>query len=452
MPMFSIRTPSIQLGILKATLNSNSIPAIDFYLNLDFAEAIGTEFFEKSANACSLLLGDWLFAGQAFPDLIENSYLKNAKDELAAIFSNNEDGITDSHQKRLIHIKENIVPKWIEKKSTNSVWNDFDVVGFSCTFSQTISSLALAKSPKERLPNLKIVFGGISMDGTMGEEVKHNSPYVDIVVQGEGEQSILQVVQDLKNNASTPIYKPRKFTKMDDIPLPDYTGYFKKIETIPANVESVELDVGAMPLETSRGCWWGQKNTCTFCGLNGENAKYREKSPEKVLDEIDKLSRKHQRFDFLAVDNILSSKSYFTFLPQLAEIKSSFRFFFETRANLSYERMKLLSNAGIHAVQPGIESLNTNVLRLMKKGTNAIQNLDTLKWGIHFGIGVRWNILYGFPGEKEEWYEEMQVLISKISHFQPPTGINHIRMDRFSPYFNDYFGISRQAPKKGRDI
>jgi ribosomal peptide maturation radical SAM protein 1 len=109
--------------------------------------------------------------------------------------------------------------------------------------------------------------------------------------------------------------------------------------------------------------------------------------------------------------------------------------FYETKANLSKEQVQLLRDAGVTTIQPGIESFSTHVLRLMRKGTSAMQNIQLLKWCKEFGIRCNWNIIYGFPGEEIGDYEEMCSLIESLHHLDPPSGWGPVRLDRFSPNF-----------------
>ena len=100
------------------------------------------------------------------------------------------------------------------------------------------------------------------------------------------------------------------------------------------------------------------------------------------------------------------------------------------------------------AVQPGIESLSTHVLALMKKGVTGIQNMALLKWCREFGIEAAWNLLYGFPGETGEDYDTSARYASAIPHLRPPGAVAPIRLDRFSPNFNraEDFGIVNIRP------
>ena len=42
-------------------------------------------------------------------------------------------------------------------------------------------------------------------------------------------------------------------------------------------------------IETSRGCWWGERNHCTFCGLNGSSMSFDEMAPGRALELFDGL-------------------------------------------------------------------------------------------------------------------------------------------------------------------
>ena len=103
--------------------------------------------------------------------------------------------------------------------------------------------------------------------------------------------------------------------------------------------------------------------------------------------------------------------------------------FYETKANLRKDQVALYRAAGLTAIQPGIESLSTPVLKLMRKGVSALQNLQLLKWCSEYGIDAKWNFLAGFPGEAPEWYAGLPELVRKVRHlcrrsgFQPCASI-----------------------------
>ena len=92
------------------------------------------------------------------------------------------------------------------------------------------------------------------------------------------------------------------------------------------------------------------------------------------------------------------------------------------------------NNAGIMWVQPGIESLHSEVLALMDKGIQGWQNVQLLKWARELGLRLSWSILWGFPGEKDDWYEDMAEWLPALAHLPPPAATPRVRYDRYSVY------------------
>ncbi|MCC6353349.1 MAG: hypothetical protein IT577_05645 [Verrucomicrobiae bacterium] len=61
---------------------------------------------------------------------------------------------------------------------------------------------------------------------------------------------------------------------------------------------------------------------------------------------------------------------------------------------------------------------------------------------------MNWNLLYGIPGDRDHWYAAIVDLIPLLEHLNPPTGLFHLSVDRFSPYFQEpeAFGLSNIRP------
>jgi ribosomal peptide maturation radical SAM protein 1 len=137
------------------------------------------------------------------------------------------------------------------------------------------------------------------------------------------------------------------------------------------------------------------------------------------------------------VDNILDMRYFRDFIPMLAERRLGVELFYEVKANLKKDQVRLLRQAGVTTIQPGIESLSDSVLQLMRKGVSALQNIQLLKWCEEIGTVPEWNLLWGFPGESEEEYYRMANLISLITHLTPPRFATTVRLDRFSPNYNE---------------
>lgn len=231
---------------------------------------------------------------------------------------------------------------------------------------------------------------------------------------------------------------------MDDLPEPDYSDFFAQFARSRFEKEWQP----SIFFESSRGCWWGEKAHCTFCGLNGTTMKFRSKSAPRAIDELQRLVKRYPDCDIQVTDNILDTDYFDTFVPELARRKFSAALFYETKSNLTKDQIRALRDASIVRIQPGIENLDDGVLRLMRKGVTALQNIQLLKWCKELGVAPYWNFLWGFPGEDPEAYRRMAAFAPALLHLPPPIGSAGIRLDRFSPNFNepDRFGFTSVEP------
>jgi ribosomal peptide maturation radical SAM protein 1 len=213
----------------------------------------------------------------------------------------------------------------------------------------------------------------------------------------------------------------------------DYTHFFESLDT---HLPDSDIEPTIM-FETSRGCWWGERAHCTFCGLNSESMNYRAMQAKQAIATINQTLENYprcKRFD--CVDNI-APKNYFSDVFPHIHPEKDCEIFYEVRSNLTDQDLETLSDARIVKIQPGIESLSTSTLKLMKKGTSAINNILFLKNCLLHGIKPYWNILIGFPGELESTLEKYVTDIPLLTHLPPPTGTFPVRFDRYSPYFEN---------------
>jgi ribosomal peptide maturation radical SAM protein 1 len=198
-----------------------------------------------------------------------------------------------------------------------------------------------------------------------------------------------------------------------------------------------------LSFESSRGCWYGEKQKCTFCGLSSEATTFRRKAPERVLAELSYLTGRYGIRRLAATDNILDLRYLRDVVPAMIDRNPGCTIFYETKANLDKEQLRLLKRAGVSRVQAGIESMSTRILRLMRKGCTALQNVQLLKWASEFGIDLSWNYLLGLPGEEPEEYARLAEMIPSLVHLQPPhvNGAGRpVALYRFSSYFEDPAG------------
>ncbi len=445
MPWASLDTPSLALGILHSVGRSHRADVETVNANLDFydwaAEAIGLsvedyEFF--ASHAYFEGYGDWVFS----------SALHGVPAWRVTEFEERMAQGLSPHLRAVTLALHEASARFVDELAVRIADTRPDVVGFTTTFQQNTAALATAAALKRLSPGTVTVLGGANCDGPQGAALHRNFPAVDFVVRGEGERAfpaLLGVVRGEVEAATVAGLCWRgadgghRANPMTRLPLPpgelrqpDYRPYFTRVQTSAAR-SRIEPK---LVLEGSRGCWWGEKHHCTFCGLNGSSMAFRSKAPETFLGEILEQTRRHQVLDVLVVDNILDMGYLRSVVPALIERGHDLRFHYEIKSNLRYRHLQTLADAGLVQVQPGIESLSSRVLRLMDKGVTGCQNVRHLRDAQSAGLWATWNYLYGFPGERERDYTQVIRQLPALAHLTPPDGVTRIEIERFSPYFD----------------
>ena len=468
MPIGELLWPSIGLSLLKSSLSLLNISTKILYFNLRFAKFIGAGPYLKTLQSTHYnQIGEWIFSCALFKQ--SNNAIKSYVEEILHRPYSYHKGFLNPVSKQFIqHILKvrSKVDCFLNECQHEVLSYHPRIVGFSSTYQQQLASLALAKRVKRNSPDTFIVFGGPNCEGIMGVEMIRQFPFIDAVVSGEGDIVFPELVQralegkslsdlpgvytqtgppPIPNNGHYPNAPIQQ--DMDALPYPDYDDFFEQFEKNRNHLSPLQ----SLPIETSRGCWWGEKMGCTFCGLNSMNKKYRNKSSRRVLNELIHLLQKYPVGKIQIVDNILNLRYFKDLLPELSARCPDVEFFCDVRPNLNKEEVRMLHNANFKVIQPGIESLSSHVLKLMRKGVTQLQNVQLLKWCKEFCIIPIWNLLCGFPNEPPEEYERMAKLIPLLAHLPPPGKVGVFRLDRFSPNFEnaEQFGLTDVNPAPG---
>jgi ribosomal peptide maturation radical SAM protein 1 len=444
MPWQSLESPSLPLGLLRSAAVKAGAPApVSYYGNLRWAEFLlersgglitPPDYTEIAENGLFDGLGDWAFTGVLHEDP------EFGIDTLTAYAAKRGLDITTVRQMR--EYADAFTDLVVDELLALAP----DVIGFSTTFMQNVPSLAVAQRLKARSPETTVLFGGGNCDGPMGTALHRAFAFVDFVLRGEGELAFPALLAALESGGDLATVPGLCWRDGDGIqhaneqarPLapaellvPDYDDWFSRLE-----LSSVEAHVEPkLVLEAARGCWWGEKHHCTFCGLNGTLMQFRVKPPEQIVDEISGMIERHQVLDLIMVDNIIDSGYFRTVLPLLADRDWDLRVHYEVKSNLKESEILTLRQAGVVHVQPGIESLVSPVLKIMDKGVTGLQNVRTLRDCESQGLTVSWNWLYGFPEESTGDYRDVLAQLPALAHLQPPAGASRIFLERFSPYF-----------------
>ncbi|WP_447977117.1 RiPP maturation radical SAM C-methyltransferase [Candidatus Nitrospira bockiana] len=461
MPFGHSKYPSIQLGTLSALLKAHGTTVQSHYLNLFFAQRVGFPLYDVLCES-QLLLGEWLFSRLLFHDNPKHqAYLRDFKPLIEETCR--KIGCPTSY---LEEIEGRIAPQFLTWALTAIDWSRYRLIGFTSMFQQNVASITLAKLIKDLYPEVRIVFGGAHYDGEMGLEYFRAFPWIDYVVVGEGETVLPALVRQVlegREGEPPPGVAWRKdgqvrftpnttlFAEFAQTSPPDYDDYFTQLEEVaPGSFKGMNR---ILLYEAARGCWWGEKHHCTFCGLNAQSMKFRSKAPEQVRRELEYLSSRYDTTRVRFVDNIIDMKYIDGLFGELAAHHYDLDIFIETKSNLTKQQIRTLAHGGVTSMQPGLESLSADQLREMDKGVSPMQNVVVLKWSRYYNIDLNWNILLGFPGETDEDYRHQIDVIPSLFHLQAPESVGKFWLERFSPYFTrpHQYGVRITGPGAAYD-
>lgn len=439
--------PSLGLHILQACCGKFGIKARVVYANLIWAKLIGAEAYNAICRASgSELLGERCFSKAAFG--INALQPPSEWPEPSFKRSPASGDISASVDWQNLATQAEVFCDHLARVLASS---GAPVIGCSTMFEQTAASLAILSRVKSRVPSIVTIIGGPNCEGEMARGISDLGTHVDYVFSGESEQTLPTFMGQLKKGVfpQDRIVMGMACRDMDSLPCPDYSEFFQQRQVLLGEDDAMRTDLW-LTYESSRGCWWGQKSQCTFCGINGTGMNFREKSPERVLEDLKTLTTESGVTNVCMVDNIMPHRYFKSLLHQLEKRAEPLHIFYEQKANLTLDKVAALKRAHIGLIQPGIEALNDQLLMLMKKGVTTEQNIALLRYARIAGLGLNWNILYAFPGDKAEWYADTLGLLPMIRHLHPPTGMFPLTIDRFSPYFDhpELYKITNLRPMK----
>ncbi len=440
LPFQGVENPALSLSLLQSCLAAANISAEVIYANMDFAGELGLEPYYAVAQGGAFreaLLGDAVFAATAFrrPLVGYEDFLRR---ELEPYLGAAPLRRLLEHFRRAQTASEN----FIERTARRVLVSGPRIVGAASATQQNTACLALLRRLKELAPEVITVMGGPNCEREMGRTIVEAFSWVDYVISGEADAFFGEFCRKLlagqrrfpeyacvyQNGGANDASQGGLTPEPDSMPVPDFDDYFAALDKFAYRSRVTP----GLLIETSRGCWWGERRPCTFCGINGASRVYRQKSPGRVLAEYTELRAKYGVRNFFAVDCILAPDFFRSLIDGLARL--DLKLMYEIKTNVTLAQLRGLKAAGIEWVQPGIESVQDDLLRLMGKGNRAIKHVELLKNLSRVGIRCAWILLCDFPGDEAGWYAEQLETLQLLTHLQPPDAVFRLRYDRFSLY------------------
>jgi ribosomal peptide maturation radical SAM protein 1 len=424
--------PSIQLGALKAFVRSRfpDIGVRSHHLYLQVAEAIGYRPYHSISERT--WLAETVYGALLYPE---------RSDAMARLFRREAGGSPEVRRLdfgQLTTRVKTVSDEWLAETD----WSEVRLVGFSSVLCQLTACLYLIRRLRQRRPHLTNVVGGPAFSRPSGAAALRLFPEIDAVVFGEGELPLAHLVQHLVVEGRPVAELPPangiltrwstesqpagggffQLENLDHLPLPDFDDYFETLSGLSASNRFFPT----LPIEFSRGCWWqrdagdGASSGCEFCNLNLQWRGYRSKSAGRAVSEVDQLARRYRVLSVAIVDNVLPKESTGDILRGIAGLKRDMDLFAEIRATTPLAELERMRAAGMRKLQVGVEALSTRLLRKLRKGTTAIQNIEIMKHCEALGIANLSNLILHFPLSDAQDVEETLRAMEFAGALRPP--------------------------------
>jgi len=293
-----------------------------------------------------------------------------------------------------------------------------DIFGFSCQITQFNDIIKIKNNLKKDNPNSIFVIGGPFPTHSAKECLDAG---FDIVVRGEGESSMLDIVKNYPQITKGE-YSSNSFI--------DPNSFFPDWNAIDPLRYRYQLEgKKCMNILTKRGNCPYQ---CTFCAKQeGKKSPLRYRTIEHILEEV-KFLKNNFGVESIAIyddEVLLNKKRDFELFRGLAKLGMPYRCM--TRANLATkEDLKILKETGCGEIAVGVETADPYIHEtVIKKGTTIQQNTEFVENCKDLGLRVKAYLMIGLPSESKEsvektkeWLRETKPDNFDISTFTPYPG------------------------------
>lgn len=288
------------------------------------------------------------------------------------------------------------------------------IAGFTIYDSSYRVSCYLAKEIKARCKDILIVFGGPhASDYMAGKTILLNNPEADIVVEGEGEETLLEITRKVLSGSKIiecagaryrvdgKVVKGSKrelIKSLDSLPFPDYSDFKFSLYTEPFKT----------PISSSRGCI----NRCIYCNEKPFWERYRFRSGEVMFEEVKHQIKRHPWVFFLDFQDSLCNgniKALGKFCDLIIAEGLQIQWAGQAiiRKEMDYELFVKIKKSGCVNLSFGLETasprLFENIGKVMARGVDIDRFVaDSKRAGVECGL----NFMFGLPGETDADAEE----------------------------------------------
>jgi radical SAM superfamily enzyme YgiQ (UPF0313 family) len=289
------------------------------------------------------------------------------------------------------------------------------VVGISATTAGIVAAGELARSLKAAKPDVLTVVGGCHASA-LPEDTLRSFPALDLVVHGEGELTLVAILQEFERTGRVPsglegtaertpngirLNPPRPLiANLDDLPFPAWDllpGFPHRYRPSPMRIRRWPC----ASLVLTRGC----PNRCTFCDRSVFGNRCRSHSPGYAVRMIRDLHDRYAVREFLLEDDtfIIRKDAVREFCERLIQERIPMTWSCLGRADrVDPELLRLMRRAGCWHIAYGIESGDPGILERVHKNLDLQQIRQAVTWSRQAGLRTQGFFMVGFPGETRE--------------------------------------------------
>ena len=305
----------------------------------------------------------------------------------------------------------------IDQSVENILSSAATIIGFSVYYTTEFISLEIARRIKEIDKEKIIIFGGFQCLRELRGKAFIENPAVDIVVIGEGEETIVEIADIIARDGKVDFCKGALLKKDNSFIDCGNRPPIKNLNSLPfSDFKDFSLSLyetpNGLPFLFGRSCF----QQCVYCTVKSFWNTYRSMNADRMFQEIKFHLNNFNNineiyfYDSLINGNIKELSQLCDLIIEAMKGRTLPRIRWHAqgiiRPEMTLELLLKMKKAGCYRLAYGIESGSQNVLNKMRKNFNIVDAERIIRYTHVAGINVVLNFMFGFPSETEEDFQK----------------------------------------------
>src|SRR4030043_202948 len=288
-----------------------------------------------------------------------------------------------------------------------------DVVATTAFTAEIVDALRVLKLAKDINPAIVTVIGNVHPTFCYEEILREHHTYVDFIVRGEGEETMVELLNALSTNGDISKVKGIAYRDNGEIIITSPRGFIKDLDILPMAWDLIDwpiytykpMDDSVLAIvSSSRGC----TQQCSFCSQQlFWQRQWRGRSAENFVNELEFL-RDIYRVNVVMISDetpTLSRKRWEKILDLKIERRLDTKLLLETRVNdilRDEDIMWKYNEANVDHIYVGVESTSQTTLDIFKKNIKAEESKRALEIINEYDIVSETSFVLGMPDDTKE--------------------------------------------------